>query len=130
MGLEQSIESLAEKVGVEIETFADEEYQSFLTATKPLFDDLKAFAESTGKADLTTLLNDVKADLVTGVTRRRLSPPIGDALNNQRPKADLRQHRCCARSLQHCALCRAGSRSFVPPSHPAGHRIPTHESIR
>jgi hypothetical protein len=47
--------------------------QGFLTAATPLFNNLKAFAQATGKADLATLLNDLKSDLVTGVTTLAVS---------------------------------------------------------
>ncbi|HEX3747570.1 MAG TPA: hypothetical protein VHW09_26730 [Bryobacteraceae bacterium] len=68
MNLIKTVEDLAETIGTDVETFADTEYHAFLTASLPLFNDLKAFAQTTGKADLATLLNDLKADLVTGVT--------------------------------------------------------------
>ena len=63
-----TIEDYAETVGVDIETLADADYHAFLAAATPLYQDLKAFAVTTGKADLQTLLNDLKADLVTAVT--------------------------------------------------------------
>ena len=73
MNLIKDVEDLAETVGIDIETFADTEYHAFLTATTPLFNDLKAFAQATGKADLATLLVDLKADLITGVTTLAVS---------------------------------------------------------
>jgi hypothetical protein len=68
MNLIKTVEDLAETIGADVETFADTEYHAFLTASMPLFNDLKAFAKTTGKTDLATLLNDRKADLITGVT--------------------------------------------------------------
>jgi hypothetical protein len=67
MSLLTTVEDLAKTIGTDIETFADTEYHAFLTASLPLYNDLKAFAVTTGKADLATLLADLKADLVTGV---------------------------------------------------------------
>jgi hypothetical protein len=67
MSLLTTIEELAKTVGTDIETFADTEYHDFLTASLPLYQDLKAFAVTTGKTDLKALLADLKADLVTGV---------------------------------------------------------------
>jgi len=63
-----TIEDLAKTALVDVETFADTEYHAFLNASIPLFNDLKAYAKAAGKADLATLLADLKADLVTGVT--------------------------------------------------------------
>jgi len=73
MNIITTVEDLAKTVGTDIETFADTEYHAFLTATLPLYNDLKAFAQTTGKADLATLLNDLKQDLVTGVTTLAVS---------------------------------------------------------
>ncbi len=67
MDLITTIEDLAKTVGTDIATFADTEFHAFLTASLPLYDDLKAFAKSTGKTDLKALLADLKQDLVTGV---------------------------------------------------------------
>lgn len=68
MNLITDIKTFAETIGVDAETLLDTEYHAFLSAATPLYQDLKAFAETTGKADLQTLLNDLKADLVTAVT--------------------------------------------------------------
>jgi hypothetical protein len=73
MNLIADVEDLAKTVGTDVETFLDTEYHAFLTASLPLFNDLKAFAQTTGKADLATLLSDLKADLVTGVTTLAVS---------------------------------------------------------
>lgn len=62
-----TIEDLAKTALLDVETFADTEYHAFLTATKPLFDDLKTFATATGRADVATLLSDIKAGLVSGI---------------------------------------------------------------
>lgn len=67
MSVATTIESFAETIGTDVESIVDTEYHGFLTAILPLYDDLKAFAETTGKADVATLLADLKADLVTGV---------------------------------------------------------------
>ena len=67
MSVFTTLESFAETIGTDVESIVDTEYHAFLTNILPLYDDLKAFAETTGKADLATLLADLKADLVTGV---------------------------------------------------------------
>lgn len=62
-----TLEDLAKTIGTDIETFADTEYHAFLTFSQPIYEDLVAFAKTTGKADLTTLLNDLKVDLGTAI---------------------------------------------------------------
>jgi hypothetical protein len=60
-----------------------EGYQAFISATTLLYNDLKALAEATGKADIATLLNDLKQDLVPGVTT--LAPTGGNTGLRLRP---------------------------------------------
>ncbi len=62
-----TIEDLAKTAVIDVETFADTEYHAFLTASKPFFDDLKAFAVTTGKTDVATLLSDLKTALANGI---------------------------------------------------------------
>jgi hypothetical protein len=68
MNILTTLENYAKTIGVDIETLVDADYHAFLAAATPLYQDLKAYAETTGKADLQTLLNDLKTDLVTAVT--------------------------------------------------------------
>lgn len=58
MDMVTTIEDLAKTVGTDIETFGDTEYHAFLTATMPLYNDVRALAVTTGNADLQTFLND------------------------------------------------------------------------
>jgi hypothetical protein len=68
MNLLTTVEGYAKEIGVDVETLLDADYHAFLTAATPLYNDLLAFAKAQGKADLQTFLNDLKADLLTGVT--------------------------------------------------------------
>lgn len=68
MNIITTLVNFAKYLGIKLETLADTEYHEFLTATQPLFHDLKAYAKATGKADIATLLADLKQDLLVGVT--------------------------------------------------------------
>src|SRR5579883_2543472 len=73
MNVITTLVNFAKYLGIKIETLADTDYHAFLTATQPLFNDLKAYAKATGRADLATFLNDLKQDLLTGVTTLAVS---------------------------------------------------------
>ncbi len=73
MNILTTLENFAEEIGVDIKTLLSADFHAFLSAAMPLFSDLKAFAVATGKADVKTLLSDLKSDLVTGVTTLAVS---------------------------------------------------------
>jgi hypothetical protein len=68
MNLIKDVGDLASTVWTNVETFFDTQFHAFLTAAMPLYNDLNAFAQATGEADLGTLLTDLKQDLMTGVS--------------------------------------------------------------
>jgi hypothetical protein len=76
------------------------------SSPRPRRSDVKAFAESTGKADLATLLSELKADLVAGVTTLAVSGGNASA----RPNRDTRENVwCCAILSWRSAIGRNGT---------------------
>lgn len=58
----------AEALWQDLESIADTEWATFKTKMTPLFQQLQAFATTTGRADVTALLSDLESGLVAGIT--------------------------------------------------------------
>jgi hypothetical protein len=68
MNILDTIETYAKDVALEAEQLIDTDFKAFLTLAAPLYNDLKALAVATGKADVATLLTDLKTDVVAAAT--------------------------------------------------------------